>query len=68
MIEIISNNERFKIDSLFNIMYKLSWTDLSLMSIGLEGEQSVASCLLPALGETMVILIGLRGLQASSSV
>ena len=64
----MSNNERFKIDSLFNIMYKLSWTDLSLMSIGLEGEQSVASCLLPALGETMVSLMGLSGLQDNISV
>lgn len=46
----------------------IGFANLSLMSMGLEGEQSLASCLLPELGETMVSLMGLSGLQERISV
>ena len=60
--------EPWKLISALNRMTINPFSNLSLMSIGLEGEQSVASCLLPALGDTIVSLIGLRGLQERSSV
>ena len=53
---------------LIKVSCKFDACYLSLMSIGLLGEQSVASCLLPEEGETMVSLMGCRGLQESSSV
>ena len=60
--------ETFEYLTPWYISDKLTLTHLSLISMGLEGEQSVASCLLPALGDTMVILIGFSGLQDNSSV